>query len=197
VVTLKEKLKHEELPPTPSQLVKPVIITKKAPTKHKIEKEDTPIKEGDSVYMIETQVVGEVTQLKGQDITIAFNSISLKTTVDKVLKISKKEARAASRGTVSKMDGSTISEVMNSKISQFTQTLDIRGKRADEAIEELELYLDEALLINIKQVKILHGKGNGILRHVIRQYLHKRKEVKSFHDEVLELGGAGITVVRL
>ena len=197
VVTLKEKLKHEELPPTPPQLVKPVIITKKAPTKPKIEKEDTPIKEGDSVYMMETQTVGEVTQLKGQDITIAFNSISLKTTVDKVVKISKKEARAATRGTVSKMDGSTISEVMNSKISQFTQTLDIRGKRADEAIEELELYLDEALLINIKQVKILHGKGNGILRHVIRQHLHKRKEVKSFHDEVLELGGAGITVVGL
>ena len=198
VATLKEKLRHEELPPTPSQLAKPVVVvTKRAPIKPKTEKEDTPMKEGDSVYMIETQTVGEITQLRGRDITIAFNSISLKTTIDKVVKISKKEARAATRGNVSRMDGSTISEVMNSKVSQFSQTLDIRGRRADEAIEELELYLDEAVLLNIKQVKILHGKGNGILRHVIRQYLQKRKEAKSFQDEVLELGGAGITVVQL
>jgi DNA mismatch repair protein MutS2 len=197
IVTQKEKLKYEELPPPPSQLIKPVVVTKRAPVKPKIEREDTPLKEGDSVYMVETQTVGEVMTLRGHDITIAFNSISLKTTVDKVVKISKKEARAATRGNVSKMDGSTISEIMNSKVSQFSQTLDIRGKRADEAVEELELYLDEALLLNIKQVKILHGKGNGILRHVIRQYLQKRKEIKSFQDEILELGGAGITVVGL
>ena len=197
VLTLKEKLKNEELPPTSSQLPKPVAVTKRVPVKPKIEKEETPIKEGDFIYMLETQTVGEVTRLRGQEITIAFNSISLKTTVDKVVKISKKEARAAVRGNVNKMDGSTISEVMNSKVSQFRQTLDVRGKRADEAIEELEPYLDEALLLNIKQVKVLHGKGNGILRHVIRQYLQKRKEIKSFHDEELTLGGTGITVVGL
>ena len=197
VITLKEKLKKEELPSTPSQLHRPVVVTKKTPPKPKTEKEDTPLKEGDSVYMTETQTVGEITQLRGRDITIAFNSISLKTTIDKVVKISKKEARTVVRGNVSKMDGTTISEIMNTKISHFKQTLDIRGKRADEAITELELYLDEALLLNIKQVKILHGKGNGILRHLIRQYLHKRKDIISFQDEILELGGAGITVVGL
>ncbi len=195
MATWKEKLKREEVTPNPHSLPKPLVVTKRAPAKPKVGQESTPLKEGDSVYMVETQTIGEVMQLKGRDITIAFNSISLKTTIDKVVKISKKEAKAAIRGNTGYLDGSTISEVMNSKVSQFKQTLDVRGKRADEAIEELESYIDEAVLISIKQVKILHGKGNGILRHVIRQYLHKRKDVKAFNDEVLEFGGSGITVI--
>ena len=69
--------------------------------------------------------------------------------------------------------------------------------RADEALQMLESYIDEAVLLSIHQVKLLHGKGNGILRHVIRQYLAKRKEVNSFCDEALELGGTGITVVTM
>ena len=146
--------------------------------------------------MMETQVVGEITQLNGDDITISFNSVSLRTTKDKVTKISKREARTVKRTGV-RLDGGSLADAMNQKISHFNTTLDLRGMRADEALQMLESYIDEAVLLSIHQVKLLHGKGNGILRHVIRQYLAKRKEVNSFCDEALELGGTGITVVTM
>ena len=84
-----------------------------------------------------------------------------------------------------------ISRVLNSLI------VDVHGMRANEAIEELELYLDDALLIGNYNVSILHGKGNGILRQVVRQHLSKNEHVKAYHDEPIERGGCGVTVVEL
>lgn len=196
VAEQKEDIKNQELPSPTVELPKPVVVKKRIVPKQKTESvENTKIEVGDFVFMADTQITGEVMLLNGRDITIGFNSISLRTTIDKVVKISKKEARTVNR--TSKMDGTTISEVMNRKVAQFNHTLDLRGKRADEAVAELEEYIDEASLLGIKQVKILHGKGNGILRHVVRQALGKRKEIKTFRDEVLELGGAGITVAEM
>ncbi len=195
VKNLKTELSKEIESIEKVDIIKPFIPTKvpaqKTPPKPI---PDTKIKVGDFVLMTDTQTTGEVTKLKGEDITITFNSISLRTTIDKVVKVSKKEVRAAKRGG-SQFEGGTLSDAMNRKVSQFSHTLDLRGKRADEAVKELEFYIDEASLLSIHQVKILHGKGDGILRHVVRQLLAKRKDVKSFRDEVLELGGYGITVV--
>jgi len=176
-------------------IIKPFLPTK-VPTQKTTPKPipEAKIRVGDFVLMTDTQTTGEVTKLKGEDITITFNSISLRTTIDKVVKVSKKEVRTAKRGGT-RFEGGTLSDAMNRKVSQFSHTLDLRGKRADEAVKELEFYLDEASLLSIHQVKILHGKGDGILRHVVRQFLSKRKDIKSFRDEVLELGGYGITVV--
>lgn len=178
--------------------LKPIVpIQKPKPQAKKQEiQEDNTLHVGDSVFMAETQIVGEVTQLNGDDITISFNSVSFRTTKSKVTKISKREARTVQRNGI-KLDGGSLADAMNKKVAQFDSTMDMRGMRADEAIQALEPYLDEAVLLSIHQVKLLHGKGNGILRHVIRQYLAKRKEVKSFNDEALELGGSGITVVSL
>jgi DNA mismatch repair protein MutS2 len=81
------------------------------------------------------------------------------------------------------------------KMMQFQLTLDLRGKRAEETFSILQRYIDEAVLLNIPEVRILHGKGNGVLRQITRDYLSKIKEVKRFGDERLEGGGAGITVV--
>ncbi len=79
----------------------------------------------------------------------------------------------------------------------FQPTIDLRGKRGEEAIQELTLYIDEAILLNVKEFKILHGKGNGILRRLIRDFLGKQKEVRTFRDEKIEFGGDGITVVEM
>ena len=91
----------------------------------------------------------------------------------------------------------TLSDLMNQKIANFNPTLDLRGARVDEAIAELEPYIDEAVLLSVHQVRILHGKGNGILRKVVREQLSHRRDVISFTDEPLELGGYGVTVVQL
>ena len=84
---------------------------------------------------------------------------------------------------------------LQSKLSGFSLTLDLRGKRVDEALSLLQRYIDDAILLTIHEVQILHGKGNGVLRQVTRDYLRSQKEVKSVRDAALEQGGAGITVV--
>jgi DNA mismatch repair protein MutS2 len=86
---------------------------------------------------------------------------------------------------------------LNAKMTNFKLTLDLRGQRAEEAIAGLQHYIDEALLLSIKEVKILHGKGNGILRDIIRDQLRLHSEVKRFGDEKIEMGGSGITLVSL
>ena len=146
--------------------------------------------------MIDIQTVGEVSSINGDDVVVNFNSVSFRTSLKKLTKISKKEAKEVRRRGV-RMDGGSLSDALNQKISQFKTQLDIRGVRAEEAIPILEDYIDEAVLLSIHQVKILHGKGNGILRNIVRQYLAKRKEVISFRDEDLQFGGYGITVVDL
>jgi DNA mismatch repair protein MutS2 len=84
---------------------------------------------------------------------------------------------------------------LNNKVINFSITLDLRGNRVDEALALLQRYIDDAILCSIPEVRILHGKGNGVLRQVTRDYLRSQKEVKSARDASLESGGAGITVV--
>ena len=188
---IEEVEKHEG--PEPAV---PLKFTKPLQPKTEKRAEESSIHVGDSVFMVDFQTVGEVSAINGNDVVVNFNSVSFRTSLKKLTKISKKEAKEVQKHGV-RMAGSTLSEVMNQKVAAFNPTLDIRGARVDEAISKLEPYIDEAVLLSIHQVRILHGKGNGILRKVVREKLSHRKEVKSFCDEPLELGGYGVTVVDL
>jgi DNA mismatch repair protein MutS2 len=84
---------------------------------------------------------------------------------------------------------------LNQKLAHYQLTLDLRGKRADEALSLLQRYIDDAILLNMNEVRILHGKGNGILRQITRDYLRSIKEIKKYQDAPMESGGTGITVV--
>jgi DNA mismatch repair protein MutS2 len=88
-----------------------------------------------------------------------------------------------------------IGEIVGEKLKEHTLSIDIRGMRADEAFLVIRRYIDDSILLAVSEVRILHGKGNGILRDTTRNYLRSVKEVKKFHDEDIERGGAGITVV--
>ena len=90
---------------------------------------------------------------------------------------------------------SSIINDLNEKAVRFKLTLDVRGKSADEALQMVQKYIDDAYLLRIKEVSILHGKGEGILRKVIRDFLASMEEIESFGDEHIERGGAGITKV--
>ncbi len=163
------------------------IIEQKEPEPEIINLHDTVIIEG-------TNTIGEITAINDEDVTVSFNSVNLKTTLDKVRKISntqqKKLTKSAQKDMYSSLD-------LNAKVENFKLQLDIRGMRAEDAIRKVEEYLDDAILLSIHNVSILHGKGNGILRMVIREYLSKNKTVKAFYDEHIERGGHGITIVEL
>ncbi len=86
---------------------------------------------------------------------------------------------------------------INKRAANFKPTIDLRGKRAIEALDELKSYIDDAILLSAKEVSILHGKGDGILRNVLREYLQTIDDVEQISDAHVERGGQGITIVRL
>jgi len=163
----------------------------KAEAKEREEETTGEIKEGDFVSVKETDIIGEVILIDGDKALINVNDVKLRISFDKLEKSSKppkKIMRSSLAGIISDI---------NKKATQFELSIDLRGKRSEEAIYLLQKYIDEAILLSMKEVNILHGKGYGILRENIREYLQSIDEIKHFEDAPLSLGGAGITRVYL
>ena len=163
---------------------------KEAAEERKKEEAEVVLKVGDTVCIDDMQVVGEILSISDTDATILFDSIRLRTSPDKLRKVSRAEARKTQRRWQK-----GIADDLSEKAEHFELTLDVRGKRAEEALDIVDKYLDEAKLLSIKEVSILHGKGNGILRKLIREKLSHMHEVEHFCDASLETGGTGITRV--
>ncbi|MEZ5084015.1 MAG: Smr/MutS family protein [Bacteroidales bacterium] len=154
------------------------------------------IRVGDIVNLPEENANGEVISVNGNEVVIAFNSITLKTDLKKVEKIIDKESKK-STSNLQKTFRSGIYDKLNDKLTNFSFQLDIRGVRGEEAIEKVKQYIDDALILNMREIKILHGKGHGILRTITHDYLATVPEVKEFRDEHIERGGHGVTLVIL
>jgi len=170
-------------------------LSKQLKAEEKEEIASADLKVGDMVCINELEVVGELLAISDTDVTIQFGDVRLRTTADKLRKISRSQARKAQQNP-SYLRKSIMNDI-NEKAQHFNLTLDVRGQRGDEAVDNVAKYIDEANLLSIKEVSILHGKGNGILRKLIREYLSKQQCVQSFNDASLETGGAGITRVTL
>ena len=155
----------------------------------------TPITEGCPVRIKGQSSVGEVLEINGKNAVVAFGSI--KTTV-------KTERLERSNAVPQKQESAKSSFVSNQtqdsmyeKKLNFKQDIDVRGMRGDEALQAVTYFVDDAILVGMSRVRILHGTGTGILRTLIRQYLQTIPGVRHFADEHIQLGGAGITVVDL
>ena len=139
--------------------------------------------------------VGTITAIEGKQATVTFGV--MRTLVD--IKRLEKASPNPSKGGGNSEGASFISRQTQDSIRQkhldFRQEIDVRGMRADEALQAVTYFIDDALLVNAPRVRILHGTGTGALRQVIRQYLATVSGVVSFHDEHVQFGGAGITVV--
>ena len=152
--------------------------------------------EGSNVKLKGQQTVGTILEIHGKDATVAFGHI--KTTV----KLNRLEpAKAPSKQPDITQKATYLSEQtqdsMHDRKLNFKQDIEVRGMRGDEAIQAVTYFIDDAILIGVPRVRILHGTGTGILRTLIRQYLQNVSGVKDFHDEHVQFGGAGITVVDL
>jgi len=171
-----------------------IIISPPDNNKNALIQENKPetkqLKTGDWVK-IEGQIKpGIIQRIKSGKAQVDFDGLIIRVGVEKL--IPSKAPIKKSSGKISKF----IRDV-NEKAVHFKLTLDLRGKTAEEALLSVQKYLDDAYLLRIKEVSILHGKGEGILRRVIREYLSNTEEVKDFEDEQLDRGGAGITKVTL
>lgn len=157
-------------------------------------KAEEPLSVGDTVTVDGSNSVGEIIAIEGKNATVAMGLFKSKVPLSKLKKTIRK-ATAATQ-TASFVSSST-SDNMRSRQLEFKQEIDVRGMRADEALQAVSYFIDDAVQFNIKQIRILHGTGYGILRQRIREYLNTVPDVKSYRDEHVQFGGAGITVVEL
>lgn len=149
------------------------------------------IKEGDSVRIIGQEVSGKVLSIKDNAAVVQFGDLRSNIKIKQLVRSDLVEASPGfTRERSSGID-------LHQRQSTFNSTLDVRGMRVEEVLPQLEQFLDDAILLSQGQLKILHGKGEGVLRKVIREKLKGIKAVASFKDESVEFGGAGITIVVL
>ncbi len=163
--------------------------------KKEIPQKDTkPLKPGDAVRMTDTMAAGEIVKIEGQMAQIDAGSLRFHVPVNRLEKISRAEL-AKSLKTV-RQTYETDPAVEERK-KNFKPEIDIRGMRGEEAVEVVRNFIDDALIVRHRDLRILHGKGNGILRQLVREYLATVGVVRSFRDEHIDSGGSGITVVEM
>ncbi|HEY4788354.1 MAG TPA: endonuclease MutS2 [Bacteroidales bacterium] len=157
--------------------------------------EKAKIEVGDKVKLFGQDSVGEVLDINGKNYLVAFGSMTTSLPESRIEKISNNEFKRQSQVQHNPAVAAHFS--MQERRLNFKSNIDVRGMRTEEALEKVQELVDEALMLNFHEVKILHGKGNGILRQMIREFLSTFDFIKSYHDEHIEMGGSGITVVEL
>ncbi|QUB74889.1 MULTISPECIES: Smr/MutS family protein [Prevotella] len=152
---------------------------------------------GDSVRIKGLTTVGKVESIEGKQATVIFGGMRTKMAVSRLEHVDTATIQSEQKQFQAYNYSRETRETIDKHRNQFRQELDIRGMRADEALNQVQYFIDDAILVGASQVRILHGKGNGILRQLIRQYLGSVPNVTNYRDEHVQFGGAGITVVEL
>lgn len=155
-----------------------------------------PINTGDYVRIKGQTSVGQVLEINGKNAVVMFGLMKTNVKTERLEHTDAPKPSAASPAKASFVSNATQSSMYEKKLN-FKHEIDVRGMRADEAIQAVTYFIDDAILVGAKSVRILHGTGSGILRTLIRQYLSTVPGVSSFHDEHVQFGGAGITVVNI
>lgn len=154
-----------------------------------------PIAVGDNVVLADgSKTVGTVLEISGKKATVAFGAIKTRVDLDRLAHTDRQVPKASKAAT---FVSATTADSSRERQLNFKQEIDVRGYRADEAVQAVTYYIDDAVQFGAGRVRILHGTGTGALRQYIRQYLSTVPSVESYADEDVRFGGAGITVVNL
>ena len=154
-----------------------------------------PIEAGDYVRIKGQTSVGQVMEISGKNAVVMFGLMKTNVKADRLERTD--APKAAPLSNKATFVSSETQDRMYEKKLNFKQDIDVRGMRGDEAIQAVTYFIDDAILVGVSRVRILHGTGTGILRTLIRQYLATVPGVAHFQDEHVQFGGAGITVVDL
>ena len=155
-----------------------------------------PLQVGEKVRIKANGMVGEVAIVSDKAVTVIIGNIKSKMPLDKVERITSNEYKSAVKAAPKPVAQTTS---MDSSISErklnFKMELDVRGQRVNEALDNVMHYIDDAIMLNVSSVRIIHGKGTGALRDEIQRFLRATPGVVSAKDESVQLGGSGVTVV--
>jgi DNA mismatch repair protein MutS2 len=172
----------------PSDLKKE--ISKKKP------EENIELKPGDKVRIVGQQTIGDLIELNEKNAVVAFGQLITTLPRKQVERLSNNEAKKVEKSAKSGSGTRLLSNFSERRLT-FKPEIDIRGQRAEEAIPKIQEFIDEAIMFEVAELRILHGKGHGILKETIRNFLRTEPIVRNFKDEHVDFGGAGITVVNL
>lgn len=155
------------------------------------------IKEGDNVALVGQDSVGQVVSIKGKTAEVLFGGLKTIVKVDNLERVEGQVAKQKKARMESGDGGFSRGMNMTQRMADFASTLDIRGEYAEDALTRVMNFTDEAIMLGIPEIKIIHGRGNGVLRQVVRDYLYSVPEVASLGNEVEERGGDGATLAVL
>lgn len=180
-----EKIKRkEERKTAPANVLE--IIEKKIPSQKVLTVKDTVRIKGQNT-------VGTILEIKGLKAVIGFGSVKSTVLLENLEPAKPQKEKENPYTTL----GRRTSDELREKKLQFSQEIDVRGQRGDEALQTVMYYVDDAIMTGVSRIRILHGTGTGVLRQLIRQYLATVPGVAKYADEHIQFGGAGITVVDL
>ncbi|MBS7312162.1 MAG: Smr/MutS family protein [Bacteroidales bacterium] len=154
-----------------------------------------PLKVGEKVKIKSNGMVGEVAMVSDKAVTVIVGNIKSKMPLDKVERISSNEYKSAIKAESRPVSQTVQDSSLSERKLNFKMELDVRGQRVNEALENVMHYIDDAIMLNVSSVRIIHGKGTGALRDEIQRFLKSTPGVESAKDESIQLGGSGVTVV--
>ena len=154
-----------------------------------------PLKVGEKVRIKANGMVGEVAIVSDKAVTVIVGNIKSKMPLDKVERITSNEYKAAAKSEVKASAAPVRNDSISERKLNFKMELDVRGQRVNEALENVMHYVDDAIMLDVPSVRIIHGKGTGALREEIQKYIRTVPGVLTAKDESIQLGGSGVTVV--
>lgn len=153
-----------------------------------------PLKVGEKVRVKDNGMVGEVSKVSAKAVTLIIGNISSKMPLDRVERISSNEFKAASKALAKPVARLSVDESITARKLNFKTELDVRGERLSDALDIVTHYIDDAMMLGMGSVRIIHGKGTGVLREEIQKYLRTIPGV-ACRDEQIQFGGTGVTIV--
>ena len=154
-----------------------------------------PLKAGEKVRIKENGMVGEVTKVSAKAVMITVGNISTKLPHDKVERITSNEFKSVVKETSRPVSTIRMDSSINERKLNFSTELDVRGERLNDAVERVVRYVDDAIMVGVSSVRIIHGKGTGVLRDELQKMLRTMPGVASVRDEHIQFGGTGVTIV--
>ena len=154
-----------------------------------------PLKVGEKVRVKENGMVGEVAKVSAKAVVVVIGHISSKMPLDKVERITSNEFKSAVKETSKSSSAVKVDSSISERKLNFKTEIDLRGARLNDAIEQVTRYVDDAIMLGISSVRIIHGKGTGVLRDEIQKLLRTMPGVASAKDEHIQFGGSGVTIV--
>ena len=154
-----------------------------------------PLKAGEKVRVKANGMVGEVVKVSAKAVVVTIGNISSKMPLDKVERITSNEFKSAVKEVARPVSAVRVDSALTERKLNFSTELDVRGERLNDAVEKVTHYIDDAIMLNVSSVRIIHGKGTGVLRDELQKLIRTMPGVASAKDEHIQFGGSGVTVV--